>query len=270
MLKRVPTTAIPHPEDFREHLTVLQRIDHPHIARLREFRETGTEWLLFSQYVAAGTLTALLNRRGPLTDGELVTLISPLAEALDYLHRAGLTHGRVTPANIMFDADGRPVLTDAGLHTAEPSTPADDLTALATVAHQSGGDPTVFTPDLFTTTHPHDLLALTPPSPINLAFTQDPPPTDTPDDPTTNTTAPRPRPTTNPPTTDDPLQRSRVPLTHPPRSRLPHTPLNRPHRNHRHRNHPDPNHPRDPPNPPAANPASTLTRRTRTTPASTP
>ena len=97
-----------------------RRIDHPHVARLREVRETGTEWLLFSQYVVAGTLTALLSRRGPLTDGELVTLLSPLAEALDYLHRTGLTHGRVTPANIMFDADGRPVLTDAVLHTHPP------------------------------------------------------------------------------------------------------------------------------------------------------
>ncbi len=189
VLKRVPMTAISHPEELREHLTVLQDLDHPHLARLQGIRETGTEWLLFSQYVVAGTLTALLSRRGPLTDGELVTLLSPLAEALDSLHRTGLTHGRVTPTNIMFDADGRPVLTDAVLHTTHPTAPADDLTALATVAHLSGGDPTVFTPDLFTTPDPHDVLALTTPVPINLAFTQDPTPTDDP-----STTSPPPTP----------------------------------------------------------------------------
>src|SRR5919106_172761 len=67
VLKRVPTTAITDPEEFREHPAILQRIDHPHLARLQEIRETGTEWLLFSQYVVAGTLTALLGRRGPLS-----------------------------------------------------------------------------------------------------------------------------------------------------------------------------------------------------------
>ena len=67
VLKRVPMTAISHPEELHEHLTVLQDLDHPHLARLQEIRETGTEWLLFSQYVVAGTLTALLSRRGPLT-----------------------------------------------------------------------------------------------------------------------------------------------------------------------------------------------------------
>ena len=265
VLKRVPMTAISHPEELREDLTVLQSIDHPHVARLREVRETRTEWLLFTQYVVAGTLTALLSRRGPLTDGELVTLLSPLAEALDHLHHTGLTHGRVTPANIMFDADGRPVLTDAVLHTTHPTAPTDDLTSLAAVAHQSGGDPAVFTPDLFTTTHPHDLLTLTTPIPINLAFTRDPTPTDTADDSTTTnstTSPPRPRPTTKPPTTDDPVQRARDPLAPPPKK--PSSP------------HPSQPTPPQPP-PPKPTPRSTkptrrkprlpkLTRRTRPTP----
>ncbi|TCO35404.1 serine/threonine protein kinase [Kribbella steppae] len=262
VLKRVPMTAISHPNELREDLTVLQRIDHPHVARLREVRETGTEWLLFSQYVVAGTLTALLSRRGPLTDGELVTLLSPLAAAIDYLHHAGLTHGRVTPANIMFDADGRPVLTDAVLHTARPATPTDDLTSLPAVAHQSGGDPSIFTPNLFTTTRPHDLLTLTTPIPINLAFTQDPTPTD--DSTSTNSTTPppRPRPTTKPPTTDDPIHRARDPLAPPPKK--PSSP------------HPSQPTPPQPP-PPKPTPGSTkrarrkprlpnLTRRTRPTP----
>ncbi len=289
VLKRVPTTAISHPEELRESLTILQRIDHPHLARLREVRETDTEWLLFGQYVVAGTLTALLSRRGPLNDGELVTLLSPLAEALDYLHGTGLTHGRVTPANIMFDADGRPVLTDAVVHTTHPTAPNDDLAALAAVAHQSGGDPTTFTPDLFTTTHPHDLLTLRAPIPIDLAFTKDTPPSDAPsNDPTTNdatsvtgtsadatssgsttsdptsTAPPRPRPTTKPPTTDDdPIQRSRNPLT--PHPRVPSIPERT--------SQPRPSQP--PPPKPSRSSAKTkrrkpllpkLTRRTRRTP----
>ncbi len=212
VLKRIPITAIPDQEKLREDLAILQRIRHPHIARLLQFRETGTDWLVISQYVVAGSLTALLTRRGPLSSGELVTLLTPLAEALDYLHRSGLTHGSLTPNNTLFDADGRPVLTDTALHTCSPT---DDLLALAALSHRAGGDPAVFTPDLFTSTPTHDLsnriLSLADPAPIDLALPQVP---TTPPD--TVTSPPRPPATAKPPTTDDPLLRSRSPLGPPP------------------------------------------------------
>src|SRR6266545_3344119 len=202
VLKRVPTATIPLTEELREHLTVLQRIDHPHIARLLEIRESGTEWLLFSQYVVAGTLSGVLSRRGPLSTGELVTLLSPLAEALDYLHRSGLTHGRVSPANIMFDADGRPVLTDAVLHvhprastptgTTMPASPADDFSSLAALSHEAGGDPRTLTPPPSTSPSPN-----TPRPPAR------PPPTRrapaTPRLATRSPPTPRPRPRRRPP-----------------------------------------------------------------------
>ncbi|TCC65883.1 hypothetical protein E0H73_02840 [Kribbella pittospori] len=203
VLKRIPVSAITDLEELREQLFILQRVNHPHLARLLEVRETESEWLLFTQYVAAGTLTSLLGRRGALSTGELVTLLSPLAEALDHLHRSGLTHGRVTAPNVMFDSAGRPVLTDPVIHphlnpAASSPTPTDDLTALTHLAHQSGGSPALFPPTLFTTGGTRDLLALDAPAPIDLAF---PEPENGPD-------------TTKPPTDDDdPVQRSRGPLT---------------------------------------------------------
>ncbi|MFC5267895.1 protein kinase [Kribbella qitaiheensis] len=174
VLKRIPKSAVPTPNEFRDDLARARGIDHPHVARLLEVRQTDREWLLFSQYVAAGTLSALLQRRGPLSLGELVTLISPLAQGLAAMHRADLTHTRLSSDNIMFDADGRPVLTDPGLRLDAPNTPADDLKALGDLALQSGADPKLFTPTLFTT--PGDdiaqhLLSLTPPTPIDLGFT---------------------------------------------------------------------------------------------------
>ena len=247
VLKRIPITAIPDQEKLREDLTILQRIRHPHIARLLEFRETGTDWLVITQYVVAGSLTALRARRGPLSPGELVTLLTPLAEALDHLHRSGLTHGSLTPTNTLFDADGRPVLTDAALH---PSRPADDLRALATLSHQAGGDPAIFTPDLFTTHNlPSRLLTLAAPEPIDLAFPDDP--TTTPATlPDTVTSPPRPPATSKPPTTDDPLQRSRTPLAPAPtRTACPSNPRRHSARPARPRQTPlQP--PQPPPNPP--------------------
>ena len=113
----------------------------------------------------------------------------------------------------MFDADVRPVLTDAVLHTTHPTAPTDDLTSLAAVAHQSGGDPAVFTPDLFTTTHPHDLLTLTTPIPINLAFTRDPTPTEPPTTPPPQTAPPHHHAPAQPPSPQPQTTPSSAPAT---------------------------------------------------------
>jgi serine/threonine protein kinase len=127
---------------------MLSRLRHPHVARLLEFRETDTGWILVSQHLAAGSLAALLTRRAPLTRGELVTLLAPIASALSYLHDSGLNHGSLTLDNVLFDADGRPILTDSVLHA---GTPTADIQALTTLAHQAAADTGPFTPALFTT-----------------------------------------------------------------------------------------------------------------------
>lgn len=171
VLKQIPINAVSDLRRLREDLSMLTRIRHPHIARVTEFRETETALVVISQYVPAGTLATLLTRRGPLSRGELVTLLVPLAEAVAFLHRSHLTHGSITPHNVLLDADGRPVLTDATLHPAPPSA---DLSALTALSHQAGADPTVFTPTLFTKSPPHHLLSLATPLPIDLAVPEPP------------------------------------------------------------------------------------------------
>ncbi|MDX2972761.1 protein kinase domain-containing protein, partial [Kribbella solani] len=134
-LKRIPINAVPSPAQFRRTLTRLTRIHHPHLARLTTFHESDTEFLLITQYLVAGSLKSLLRRRPPLSPGELVTLLAPITSAVNHLHSIGLTHGSITQQNILFDASGRPVLTDATLH---PSTPQSDLEALTTLTHHLG------------------------------------------------------------------------------------------------------------------------------------
>ncbi|WP_432949099.1 protein kinase domain-containing protein [Kribbella sp. CA-253562] len=175
VLKRIPAPSITDPTTFERDLTTLLAIDHPHIARLFEVRQANDDWLLFGQHVPAGNLTALLDRRGDLTLGELVTLISPLADAVAILHHQGLHHGRLTPANILFDADGRPVITDTFLRSQDPATtPADDIAALSALTELAAGTTTPFPATLFADTNASTLarkvLDLSPPTPLNLAF----------------------------------------------------------------------------------------------------
>jgi hypothetical protein len=99
----------------RREAAVQRRVDHPHV--LRVLRTTTTDDdrpVLVTEHAAGGSLAALVAARGPLDPGEVVTVLTPLAGALADLHERGVVHGDVSAANVLFLADGRPVLADLG------------------------------------------------------------------------------------------------------------------------------------------------------------
>lgn len=93
---------------------VLAALDHPHIVTLFDVVERPGGAALIMQYAGGGSLAALLGQRR-LTAGQLVTIAAPLADALAYAHTRGTVHGDVTPANVLFTEDGRPLLADFGI-----------------------------------------------------------------------------------------------------------------------------------------------------------
>jgi eukaryotic-like serine/threonine-protein kinase len=99
--------------------SLLAELDHPHLVRLhqvvrREVRGGATEVTLVLDLLAGGSLAGLLTRRGRLRPGEVVTTVAPVAAALAQAHDRGVVHGDLSPGNIVFTAEGRPVLTDLG------------------------------------------------------------------------------------------------------------------------------------------------------------
>lgn len=94
---------------------VLRRLDHPHVLRLIDVLEAEHATVLVLQRAAGGSLAALVGTRGPLDPGEVVTVLTPLAGALADLHARGLVHGDVSPGNVLFADDGRPLLGDLGV-----------------------------------------------------------------------------------------------------------------------------------------------------------
>jgi eukaryotic-like serine/threonine-protein kinase len=115
-LKRLASGAGLEGRDrLRREAAVLAGVDHPHVVRLRAVHGDGDDVVLVLDLAAGGSLARLLATRGRLTPGEVVTVGVPLAEALAAVHGQGLLHGDVTPGNVLFTADGRPVLSDLGV-----------------------------------------------------------------------------------------------------------------------------------------------------------
>ena len=99
----------------RAEAALLSALDHPHLIQLRETIPDGQSIVLALELAVGGSLAELLSRRGRLSPGEVVGAISPIAAALAYVHDQGVVHSDVAPANILFRADGSPVLADLGV-----------------------------------------------------------------------------------------------------------------------------------------------------------
>lgn len=84
-----------------------------HVAAAHELCTTGDgRVVLIEPYLAGPRLDTLLRtRHGSLTLGEAVTILAPLASAVDHGHHLGLTGLLAEPAAVRLTASGAPVIT---------------------------------------------------------------------------------------------------------------------------------------------------------------
>lgn len=99
-------------ERFRREARLLAQIDHGHVVRVHDFRETGGRSLLIMERLTGGTLADRLHT-GMNAESILVAVVAA-ASGLHHLHRQGVLHRDVKPANLMFDAAGVLKVTDFG------------------------------------------------------------------------------------------------------------------------------------------------------------
>ena len=105
---------------FRDEAKALISLSyHPNIIACRDFfRGNGTAYLVMD-FVDGQPLSRILrdreSERRPLSEADLLAVAVPLAEGLAHVHRAGLLHRDVKPANILIRRDDQcPVLIDFG------------------------------------------------------------------------------------------------------------------------------------------------------------
>lgn len=100
---------------LRRHVQAVAAVEHPFLLPVIDVVQTEAGPAVVVPYLSGGSLRNLLDERGTLGAGAVVALLGPVAVALAVLHHAGLSHGDVKPDNVLLQADGRPVLADAGL-----------------------------------------------------------------------------------------------------------------------------------------------------------
>jgi serine/threonine protein kinase len=156
---------------FEEEVRILSKLKHPGLVEVSGFSKTGEEikglepaskapsfWM---EYVEGRPLLEAARKANP---AQILSWLKQALEALDYLHRQGILHGDLKPANILIDEKGQLRLVDFGLASLTenqmkgngasaqgtlpymaPETvdgerlPASDLFALGTVFYQAFG-----------------------------------------------------------------------------------------------------------------------------------
>lgn len=108
---------------------LLAALEHPRIARLYSFDESGGQRFLSMELIDGETLADRL-QRGPLSVEEAVRVCGQIAEGLDAAHLAGIVHRDLKPANVLLDQDGDVHLADFGIARSFETAPDAATSAL--------------------------------------------------------------------------------------------------------------------------------------------
>ena len=117
LLIRVPRAhVLEDPEAvgrFRAVMEDVRRVDHPDALRVREVGGSGTDLWIVSEDTADPTLKGLLPDGIEL--GRALDALADAAEGVEAVHRTGMLHGDIRPANVHLSDDGRARVAGAGV-----------------------------------------------------------------------------------------------------------------------------------------------------------
>ena len=101
-------------ERFRREGRIQANLDHPHIVTVFEAGEISEGLYLAMRLIRGATLKDMIVAR-ELDGPRVVKLLTPIADALDTAHEAGLVHRDIKPHNILVDGRDHAYLADFGL-----------------------------------------------------------------------------------------------------------------------------------------------------------
>ncbi|HYK82348.1 MAG TPA: protein kinase [Gemmatimonadales bacterium] len=103
---------------FQQEAKTAAKLDHTNIIPIYRVESEGGLNYFVMKYIAGTSLEDVLERKQPLAVPDIQRILWEAACALGHAHQRGVVHRDVKPANIMFDHDGRVMLTDFGISKA--------------------------------------------------------------------------------------------------------------------------------------------------------
>ena len=104
---------------FQQEAKTAAKLDHTNIIPIYRVESEGGLNYFVMKYIAGVSLEDVLEqKKAPLTADYIQRVVWEAACALGHAHSRGIVHRDVKPANIMFDHDGKVMLTDFGISKA--------------------------------------------------------------------------------------------------------------------------------------------------------
>lgn len=105
-----------HQERFIQEAFRLAKCSHVHVIRVDDVCQEEDLWCMVMEYIDGGNLETLVKKQGGFSEFEAIRYIYQVGSALTYIHKQGILHRDVKPANIMRRIENNEaVLIDFGL-----------------------------------------------------------------------------------------------------------------------------------------------------------
>ncbi len=115
LLSVVANSDDPKSKRFLEEARIAAAVHHPALTAIYHADVVQNIPYLVLQFIDGTSLAAVLKRLGALGVTDAMAVLSTVTEALSALHRRGIVHGDVKPANVMLAHEGQVYVTDYGL-----------------------------------------------------------------------------------------------------------------------------------------------------------
>jgi eukaryotic-like serine/threonine-protein kinase len=116
-IKILPSAFTDDPEKvarFRREARLLASLNHPNIATIHGWEDSGGVHYLVMELIPGQTLAERLTA-GPLDTAEALAVSRQIVEALETAHEQGVIHRDLKPSNVKLTPDGRVKVLDFGL-----------------------------------------------------------------------------------------------------------------------------------------------------------